>query len=90
MYYLLKRFVLWLVRLYSAIALTTMTIALLVCLWVSIVDRGYELLHYMKPAALLGLFIFHIWMLLASNSSLSRRTTHGRSSSRPTVRLRVY
>lgn len=90
MYYLLKRFVLWLVRLYSAIVLTTMAMALLVCLWVSILDRGYELLYYMKPGVLLGLFIFHIWMLLASNRSLSRSTTHGRGRHHPALRVRVY
>lgn len=90
MYYLLKRFVLWLVRLYSAIALSTLTIALLVCLWVSIVDRGYELLIYLKPGAVLGLFIFHLWMLLVSDNSLSRRNTNDRSGHHPSLRIRVY
>lgn len=91
MYYLLKRFVLWLVRLYSAIMLSTLSIVLLVCLWVSIVDRGYELMYVMKPAAVLGLFIFHLWMLLASNNSLSRRGSHVNGSKRsPAVQIRVY
>lgn len=91
MYYLLKRFVLWLVRLYSAVALSTMAMALLVCLWVSIVDRGYELLHYMKPGLVLGLFVFHIWMLHASNRSLSRRGYHDNRSKRShKVQIRVY
>lgn len=90
MYYLLKRFVLWLVRLYSAIALSTMAMALLVCLWVSIADRGYELMQYMRPGFLLGLFIFHIWMLHASNRSLSRRNINDRSGHHPSLRIRVY
>ena len=92
MYYYFKKLVLGLIRLYALVALSGISVVLLVCLWVVVVDKGYELLHSLHPTAMLGTFIFHGWLLFAANHSLNKGASRDsrRNRSYPAVRLRVY
>lgn len=90
MYYYFRKLILGFIRLYSLLAVCICAVVLAVCLWIAYTQEGYELYLVLRPGSTLALFVFHIWLLYASDIALSRRSTLGQHNTNHAVRIRVY